>query len=214
MKTLFILISTLSAALLAQHSIPFASSNNTIELSVANVSTVSTSSVVVAVANAPSWLRIENRKLNIENLRAKETQTAAFTFSVDKSAPVNKPEQVTFTISNSSGEKWTKTLLLQVSPPEKFELFQNYPNPFNPSTTISYQLPSAMTISLKIYDALGREVLTLDEGLKEPGYHKNEWNARNVASGMYIYQLLLTSAEGKREFYRKNYCCSSNPAVI
>ena len=128
---------------------------------------------------------------------------ASFTFSVDKSAPVNKPEQVIFTITNSSGERWTKTLSLQVSPPEKFELFQNYPNPFNPSTTISYQLPAAMNVSLKIYDALGREVLTLDEGLKEPGFHKNEWNARNIASGMYIYQLVLTSAEEKREFHRK-----------
>ena len=187
----------------AQHSIPFASSNNTIELSVANTSTVSTSNVVVAVANAPQWLHIANDKCKIPNIKNGETSTASFTFSVDKSAPVNKPEQVTFTITNSSGERWTKTLSLQVSPPEKFELFQNYPNPFNPSTTISYQLPTAMTISLKIYDALGREVLTLDEGLKEPGFHKNEWNARNVASGMYIYQLILTNAERKREFYRK-----------
>ena len=201
-KLILLLIAGISIGL-CQHSIPFASTNNTIELSVANTSTVNTSNVVVAVTSAPEWLNIGNRKLNIENLKAKETQTAAFTFSVDKSAPVNKPEQVTFTISNANGEKWTKTLSLQVSPPEKFELFQNYPNPFNPSTTISYQLPAAMTISLKIYDALGREVITLDEGVKEPGFHKNEWNARNIASGMYIYQLMLTSAEGKREFYRK-----------
>ena len=187
----------------AQHSIPFASTGNTIELSIANTSTVSTSNVVVTISSAPKWLNIANGTLNIENLKAKEVQAASFTFSVDKSAPVNKPEQIIFTITNSSGERWTKTLSLQVSPPEKFELFQNYPNPFNPSTTISYQLPAAMTISLKIYDALGREVLTLDEGLKEPGFHKNEWNARNVASGMYIYQLVLTSVEGKREFHRK-----------
>ena len=203
MKTLLSILLCAASIVLAQHSIPFASANNTIELSVANTSTVSTSNVVVAVASAPSWLRIENSKLKIENLRANETSTTSFRFSVDKSAPVNKPEQVTFTITNSSGEKWTKTLSLQVSPPEKFELFQNYPNPFNPSTTISYQLPAAMTISLKVYDALGREVVTIDEGLKEPGYHKNEWNARNVASGMYIYQLITTNAEGKREFYRK-----------
>lgn len=204
MKTFFILILTISIVTFAQHSVPFASQNNTIELSVANTSAISTSNVVVTVTSAPSWLRIENRKMNIDNLRAKEMQAATFQFSVDKSAPVNKPADVTFTISNAQGETWSKTLSLQVSPPEKFEVFQNYPNPFNPSTTISYLLPVASMVSVKIYDMLGREVATLvNNGLEEPGYHQWIWNASYVASGVYIYQVFVKTYDNKKEVVRK-----------
>ena len=187
----------------AQHTIPFASQNNAIELSIANASTVAASNVVVEVTNAPQWLNFLNRKLTIENLNANENKIANFTFSVDKSSPVNKPEQITFTITNSNGEKWTKMLSLQVSAPEKFELFQNYPNPFNPTTTISYQLPIASTISLKVFDILGKELATLDEGMKEPGYHQKEWNAVNMSSGFYVYQLSYKNEKGEQNYYRK-----------
>ena len=203
MKNLFAFVILITAPLVGQHQLPFASTNNTIELSVANTSTVATSNVVVAATSAPQWLQIVNSKFQITTLKSNETSTARFAFSVDKSAPVNKSEQVTFTITNSNGERWTKTLSLQVSPPEKFELFQNYPNPFNPSTIISYQLPVNSELSLKVYDLLGREVTTLEEGMKEAGYHQKEWNALGVASGVYIYQLTTSSEQGKKEYFRK-----------
>ncbi len=187
----------------AQHTIPFASQNNAIELSIANASTVAASNVVVEVTNAPQWLNFLNRKLTIENLNASENKIANFTFSVDKSSPVNKPEQITFTITNSNGEKWTKMLSLQVSAPEKFELFQNYPNPFNPATTISYLLPIATETSVKIFDVTGREVNTLFSGREDAGYHQHEWRATSVASGMYIYQIVIKNENGKNEYHRK-----------
>jgi flagellar hook assembly protein FlgD len=56
---------------------------------------------------------------------------------------------------------------------------------------------------LKIYDAIGREVATLDEGVKEAGYHQNEWNAVNVSSGMYVYQLSYKDEKGEQKSYRK-----------
>ena len=59
------------------------------------------------------------------------------------------------------------------SVPTQFSLYQNYPNPFNPSTTISYDLPTAGFVSLKIYDFLGREIKTLVDDYEQPGsYHK------------------------------------------
>jgi len=204
-KIIFFLLS-MSSILLSQHSVPFASTNNTIELAVANSSLTRADNISVEVTQKPPWLILENSQVNISKLNANETSTASFIFSVEKSAPVNNAEQVTFTVSNSSGEKWTKTLLLQVTPPEKFELFQNYPNPFNPSTMISYQLPVISNVSLKIYDAIGREVATLDEGVKEAGYHQNEWNARNVASGMYIYQLTFSSNKGRKSTIERKCC--------
>jgi hypothetical protein len=79
---------------------------------------------------------------------------------------------------------------LSDSEPEKFELFQNYPNPFNPSTIIKYKLPEAnINVSLKIYDALGKEVLTLLEGEREPGTYETLFDASGLSSGVYIYRL-------------------------
>ncbi len=79
--------------------------------------------------------------------------------------------------------------------PEHYKLGQNYPNPFNPTTTITYTLPVATKISLKIYDVLGKEVKTLINGeLKEPGEAAITWNGTNnqgvqVVSGTYFYTL-------------------------
>jgi len=148
-------------------------------------------------------LRFSNLQSRLTNLKPIETGTSVFTFSIDKFAPVNTPTDIIFTITNANGEKWTKTLSIQISPPDHFELFQNYPNPFNPATTISYLLPAASNVSLKIFDITGREVTTLFNGPSEAGYHEYRWNASNTASGMYIYQLALTNSDGKKELYRK-----------
>ena len=73
--------------------------------------------------------------------------------------------------------------------PQTFALDQNYPNPFNPSTVIRYQLPVNSEVSLKVFDVLGREVANLIDGRMEAGYHQLTFNARDLASGMYIYRL-------------------------
>ena len=70
-----------------------------------------------------------------------------------------------------------------------FTLNQNYPNPFNPNTAISYKLQATSFITLKIYDVLGNEITTLVDEVKEPGEYKVEWNATNIASGVYYLRL-------------------------
>jgi gluconolactonase len=74
-------------------------------------------------------------------------------------------------------------------PSKSFELYANYPNPFNPSTTISYQIPALSHASLKIYDLMGRHVATLVDEVKKAGSYSLEYNAVNLASGIYFYQL-------------------------
>lgn len=73
--------------------------------------------------------------------------------------------------------------------PTVYSLEQNYPNPFNPSTTITYSLPKAGMVTLKVYDILGKEVATLVSDVKEAGTHKVVFNASKFASGIYIYKL-------------------------
>jgi hypothetical protein len=73
--------------------------------------------------------------------------------------------------------------------PKKFELTQNYPNPFNPTTTISYNLPEAANVKLTIFNLLGQEIITLVNEFKEAGVHTINFDASELNSGLYIYNL-------------------------
>jgi hypothetical protein len=77
----------------------------------------------------------------------------------------------------------------QGSPPVGFILLQNYPNPFNPSTVISFQLPVNSHVTLKVFDVNGREVATLIEGEMTAGKHHVPFAPRDLAGGLYFYQL-------------------------
>ncbi len=73
-------------------------------------------------------------------------------------------------------------------------LGQNFPNPFNPTTTIAYTLPSRMRAVLSIHDSQGALVIRLDQGVREAGMHRIEWDGRDVSgasvgSGVYFYRL-------------------------
>jgi len=74
--------------------------------------------------------------------------------------------------------------------PTNFVLFQNYPNPFNPSTRIKFQIPNAQFTTLKVYDTLGKEVSTLVSKKLNSGTHNYTFDGKNLASGIYYYQLV------------------------
>jgi sugar lactone lactonase YvrE len=83
--------------------------------------------------------------------------------------------------------------------PEVFQLHQNFPNPFNPTTTIMFDLPAKQQISLSIYNVLGQEVRRLVNESLDAGYHEMIWNGKNnygkqLASGIYFYQLITPTA--------------------
>ncbi len=65
----------------------------------------------------------------------------------------------------------------------------NYPNPFNPTTTIKYQLPEAGTVTIKVYDILGKEVAELVNETKAAGYYEVNFDASKLTSGVYIYTI-------------------------
>jgi hypothetical protein len=73
--------------------------------------------------------------------------------------------------------------------PTGIELLQNYPNPFNPSTTIRYALPGSAQVTLKVFDVLGREVALLADGVRTAGQHEVRFSARQLSSGVCVYQL-------------------------
>ncbi|MCK9408914.1 MAG: T9SS type A sorting domain-containing protein, partial [Bacteroidetes bacterium] len=88
--------------------------------------------------------------------------------------------------------KFTYSQTVEVSianAPKEFALEQNYPNPFNPATVISYQLPVSSLVTLKVYDAIGREVATLVNEVKEAGSYSSQFDGTKLSSGIYFARL-------------------------
>lgn len=83
---------------------------------------------------------------------------------------------------------------------ENFKLEQNYPNPFNPTTVISFQIPERSFIQLKVYDMLGNEVRTLINEERYAGIYNEFFDAFDLASGVYVYTLVVQSAESGSVF--------------
>jgi hypothetical protein len=79
------------------------------------------------------------------------------------------------------------------SAPVDFALHQNYPNPFNPTTTINYQIPELSFVTLKVYNVLGSEMITLVNEEKPAGSYEVEFDGLQLTSGIYFYQLKVGS---------------------
>jgi hypothetical protein len=185
------------------YQLPFASTGNTVELTVANTAATPLTGVKVEAREIPAWLKFSVTEQRIALLKAQQELPATFIFSVDKTAPVQKNQTLKFVITAPSGEQWTKEITVAVAAPEKFEVFQNYPNPFNPSTAISYQLSAVSMVRLSIYNLLGQEVAMLVNEGQLAGYHQETWDATRCASGVYVYQLIVTDESGSRQVARK-----------
>jgi hypothetical protein len=82
---------------------------------------------------------------------------------------------------------------IEIDQPNVFYLGQNYPNPFNPSTNIKYSVPADGNVTLKVYDILGKEVITLVDEFKQAGTFDVTFDGSSLSSGVYYYR--LTSAE-------------------
>ncbi|MCW8803918.1 MAG: T9SS type A sorting domain-containing protein, partial [Ignavibacteriaceae bacterium] len=89
---------------------------------------------------------------------------------------------------------------VQEGVPSEFGLAQNYPNPFNPVTHIKYQVPSTSQVSIKIYDLIGREVAVIVDEVKEVGTYEIKFDARNLASGVYLYRMIAGNFTSVRKF--------------
>ncbi|MBO6620600.1 MAG: T9SS type A sorting domain-containing protein [Balneola sp.] len=73
--------------------------------------------------------------------------------------------------------------------PVDVELHQNYPNPFNPTTVISFYMPEEGMVKLSVFNIVGQPVAVLLQENKAQGEHSFEWDASDLPSGIYIYQL-------------------------
>ncbi len=122
---------------------------------------------------------------------------------VEGSGTTNAPKSYSFTDKSAAGKtsyrlkqidrdgkfEYSKMVEVTVSAPKEFSLEQNYPNPFNPTTAIGYQLSANSFTTLKIYDAIGREVATLVNEVKEAGSYSAQFDGAKLSSGIYFANL-------------------------
>ena len=87
--------------------------------------------------------------------------------------------------------------------PKEFKLHQNYPNPFNPLTTIQFNMVTSGHVEMLVYNMLGKQVaVLLDEGM-DAGYHSINYNASDLPSGIYLYQIRVRSEQGSYVMSKK-----------
>jgi hypothetical protein len=111
--------------------------------------------------------------------------TSTFYFTMDTWNPYTQ------VVMQASVRTASGTGIAVAVPPvlQNFTLDQNFPNPFNPATGIRYAIPSALFVTLKVYDVTGREVATLVRGEKPAGSYEVQFNPTDLASGVYFYRL-------------------------
>jgi len=201
MKTIlfFVLAATIMIGQTAYSVVP-GTNGNQIVLSVVNESeNQNVEKIIVILTNHPAGIDLQNKVVELLDLRPQEERDAVFIFDVKRN-PVKEKDTLKFLIKDNNGGKWNKEVVVQYSLPTEFKLEQNYPNPFNPSTVISYQLPAFSHVTLKVYDILGREVAALVDEHKQAGIYKVTFEPasgslkgkagfKNPASGIYFYRL-------------------------
>ena len=93
--------------------------------------------------------------------------------------------------------EYSSVVEVEVVGPKEFSLAQNYPNPFNPATSIDFTLAVDSKVTLKVFDVLGQEVMTLINGNYTSGSHKVNFDASGLNSGVYVYRIDAVGIDGK-----------------
>lgn len=168
---------------------------NQIVLQLSNISsTESAENVEVKLIKQVENLTFSKTEVVIKDINTAEDKEAEFEFDVRYNSTITKNDTVEFLITDNQTIRVTKQFIFTYTQPKEFRLEQNFPNPFNPATEIRYTIPSNVkremsNVVLKVYDVLGNEVATMVNEEKPAGYYEVEFNASNIASGVYIYRL-------------------------
>lgn len=101
---------------------------------------------------------------------------------------------------NSNYEYFELNTEVSINPPKNFDMGQNYPNPGNPKCKINFEMPVDGRVSVKVYDILGKEVMTLIDENRKADYYTIEFDGSNIATGVYFYRIY---AEGEGQKFTK-----------
>ncbi len=116
------------------------------------------------------------------------TEESNYSF-VDKDIKSGSYEYRLKQIDLDGSFEYSETVNVQVLSPTEFSLSQNFPNPFNPSTTIKFSVPAAGKVTLEVFNVIGEKVALLVDEVKESGNYDVNFDASQLSSGTYLYQL-------------------------
>lgn len=147
---------------------------------------------------------VERRASDVLHLESVEHLAWTKVGFVEGSGTTNAPKAYSYVDANATGKvayrlkqidrdgkiEYSQEVEVMITQtPKLFALMQNYPNPFNPATTIAFSIPQAGNITLKVFDALGREVSTLVNEVKDAGNYTVWFNGASLSSGIYFYTI-------------------------
>ncbi|MCX8105765.1 MAG: YCF48-related protein [Ignavibacterium album] len=124
------------------------------------------------------------------------TEPKSYSFTDDFSLTPNLAHTLRYLLKQVDFDgsfTYSNEIEVEIINPYQFILHQNYPNPFNPNTMISWQSPVGSHQTLKVYDILGNEIVTLVDEYREAGRYKVEFDASTLPSGVYVYKLTAGS---------------------
>ncbi len=181
------------------YAVPFASSGNTLELVVANAgSGVALDSVTVRLVAVPAWLHFAQPAVLVGQIAPGDEAVAAFSFGLDRNAPVGEAGEALFEITDTRGVVQTKAVRLRAEAPRALALEAAYPNPLRTSATLAFELPAEGHVRLLVVDVLGREVARLLDEPRPAGREEVVWQASGMASGVYVCRLVAEDGRGQR----------------
>lgn len=129
---------------------------------------------------------------NIGYINGKGTTTERQSYSyVDQNLSASKYQYRLKQIDYDGTYEYSNTIAVEINSPTRFSLEQNFPNPFNPITQIKYSIKEAGLVQVKIFDILGKEIDKLVNENKEAGNYSIDFNATELPSGVYVYQLTI-----------------------
>jgi hypothetical protein len=123
------------------------------------------------------------------------TEIQNYTFT-DRNVPVGNYSYRLKQFDFDGRYDYSDLVEIEVIAPAEFALDQNYPNPFNPSTKITFKLAVDSKVSLKVFDLLGQEVMTIINNDLTAGSHQVDFSANNLNSGVYFYKIEATGNDG------------------
>ena len=150
----------------------------------------------ITFASGPdTTFRIDNTSNNQIWIWTFNRQPTAFAFDPNNDIVLKTGATIAGVVPGTIGISVNTTEL-----PKVFALKQNYPNPFNPVTNIKFDIPKRSNVTLKVFDVTGRIVTEIYNALSEPGVYTADFDAVNLASGIYYYEIAATTESGNMLF--------------
>jgi hypothetical protein len=138
-----------------------------------------------SMTSGPAWLSIDGSSGELTGIpQQSDLGSTSVVVKVEDGKGGSDTQSFTINVMSVTDAESISQLI-----PNHFDLYNNYPNPFNPSTTIRFAVPEISNVKIEVYNLIGERITTLINEIKTAGYYEVQFNASNLASGIYFYRI-------------------------